>query len=142
MGFILTFIWEAQMSVIQKPIFMLLALRKVVIEEWLAVSSAWLGPLQVTQPITTFLSWHVIRKAIWYVSNFRNITYYLFWFFFNLQNWDSQQGRDSCLKIFCNISKIRKFVTYQIAFLMTCQRQKFKIMSQFYCQFLSYSFPL
>ena len=32
-------------------------------------------------------------------SNFRNITEYLFWFFFKVQNWDSQQGRDSCLKI-------------------------------------------
>ena len=46
--------------------------------------------------------WHVIRKAIWYVTNFRifEILRNIYSdFFFNVQNWDSQQGRDSCLKI-------------------------------------------
>ena len=48
--------------------------------------------------------WHVIRKAIWYLCRiFEFSKYYLIFIcfvFFNLQNWDSQQGRDSCLKIY------------------------------------------
>ena len=50
-------------------------------------------------------------------------------FFFKVQNWDSQQGRDSCLKklILYNISKIRNFVTCQITFFMTCQQHKSRI---------------
>ena len=49
---------------------------------------------------------------------------YSFWFLFKVQNWDSQQGRDSCLKInkYCVI--FWKFDTYQIAFLMKCQQHK------------------
>ena len=39
--------------------------------------------------------------------------------FFNVQNWGSQQGRDSCLKINKYYVIFRKFDTYQIAFLMT-----------------------
>ena len=46
--------------------------------------------------------WHVIRKAIWRNLEVRNLEILhniLFWFFFKVENWDSQEGRDSCLKI-------------------------------------------
>ena len=46
--------------------------------------------------------WHVIRKAIWRNLEGRNLKILcniLFWIFFKVQNWDSQEGRDRCLKI-------------------------------------------
>ena len=54
----------------------------------------------------------VIRKAIWYLSNFQifeilsNIYFDLF---FYVQNWDSQQVRDSCLKINEYYTILRRF---------------------------------
>ena len=49
------------------------------------------------------LACHKKSCLIWVeFSNFRNITKY---FFFNWQNWDSQQGRDSCLKMNKYVSK-------------------------------------
>ena len=60
-----------------------------------------------------------MRQIFWIFKILRNI---YFCFFFNVQNWDSQQGRDSCLKINKYYVIFRKFDTYQIAFLMTCQR--------------------
>ena len=39
--------------------------------------------------------WFLIKKAIWYVLNSWIFEYYVIF----VQNWDSQQGRDSCLKI-------------------------------------------
>ena len=46
--------------------------------------------------------WHVIRKAIWRNLEGRNLKILcniLFWIFFKVQNWDSRDSRDSCLKI-------------------------------------------
>jgi hypothetical protein len=56
--------------------------------------------------------------------------YYIFFdfdFFFNVQNWDSQEGRDSCLKtnkyyVIFLTSRFR-----WIAFLMTCQQHKLRL---------------
>ena len=81
--------------------------------------------------------WHFIRKAIWRNIEIRNIEILcniLFWFFFNVQNWDSQEGRDSCLKINKYYVIFRDFLASrfcQIAFLMTCQQHWSRFDTQF-----------
>ena len=53
----------------------------------------------ISEGIFALCPWFLIRKGIWYASNFRILRNIYFDFFFNVQNWDSQQGRDSFLQI-------------------------------------------
>ena len=71
--------------------------------------------------------------AIWYVPNCRIFEYYevfILIFFFNIQNWDSKQSRDGCLKInkYYIIFEISNFeISSNLTipnFLMTCQQHK------------------
>ena len=80
----------------------------------------------ISDKFTHLCCWHVINKAIWQNLEVRNLEILrniLFWFFFHVQIWDSQEGRDSCLKINKYYVIFRDF-EIEIAFLMTCQQHK------------------